>query len=386
MIEVDMDAETLIDADSHFLPTLDVPRLRQEIEGLFEFATRRETDAFMDELLRVIVPKSHGGGFKAASDDGSGRPVSSGEALIYLSDIPGHSDAKDRASLLTETGFNMQVLIPDGVFSHMFLAPHVRDVGKDIRHALARCFNLGSSSAQQLLPEVFIGTCIVPGDDVDTSCRELDRAAQLGLRVVTLTGNWHGLNWDDEQLIPLWRKISELGMVVYVHHVPFSCRVSDHVPTTFTLGLERMRRMHISNYLGFAFEYMVGMASLTLGGVLESFPDLQFCFFESGGSWLPWAMYTLDHVFQVEPQCARCHTKPSELIMKHCLVAVEPDEASISDAVRSIGSQNYILGSDYPHPPSTYPNTVEGLRRLGLAETDASNILGRNMQRVLQAV
>ena len=54
------------------------------------------------------------------------------------------------------------------------------------------------------------------------------------------------------------------------------------MPTTYTLGWERMRRLHISNYLGFAFEYMVGMAALTLGGVLQDFPSLKFCFFEAG--------------------------------------------------------------------------------------------------------
>jgi hypothetical protein len=77
-----------------------------------------------------------------------------------------------------------------------------------------------------------------------------------------------------------------------------------------TIGWERMRRLHISNYLSFAFEYMMGIASLTLGGLRKEFPNLLFCFFEAGGSWLPWVMYTLDRVYKVEPQCARCDRGP----------------------------------------------------------------------------
>ena len=61
-------------------------------------------------------------------------------------------------------------------------------------------------------------------------------------------------------------------MPIIVHPAPFACQVTDHVPRTYRLGWERMRRLHISNYLGFAFEYMVALASLTLGGVFKEFP------------------------------------------------------------------------------------------------------------------
>ena len=145
-----------------------------------------------------------------------------------------------------------------------------------------------------------------------------------------------------------------------------------------------MRRLHISNYLGFGFEYMMGMASLTLGGVLEEFPNLKFCFFEAGGSWLPWVMYTLDRTYNVERQCARCTTPPSELIRKSSLVAVEPDEACITGAIASIGSGNFIIGSDYPHPPSTYPTTAAGIETMaGLSQQDRDNILGLNFANLL---
>jgi uncharacterized protein len=177
--------------------------------------------------------------------------------------------------------------------------------------------------------------------------------------------------------------VNELQAPLYVHHNPFSCQVSDHLPTTYTIGWARMRRLHISNYLGFAFEYMMGIVSLTLDGLLKEFPNLQFCFFEAGGSWLPWVMYTLDRVYKVEPQCARCDRPPSELIHEHCYVAVEPNEFCLPQAVQAIGSENFIIGSDYPHPPSTYPHTAAGIEQMaGLSEADKANILGQNLQKL----
>ncbi|MEK7216900.1 MAG: amidohydrolase family protein, partial [Chloroflexota bacterium] len=150
------------------------------------------------------------------------------------------------------------------------------------------------------------------------------------------------------------------------------------------LGYDRIRRLHISAYLGFGIEYIWGIACLTLGGVLEEFPNLKFCFFESGASFLPWLMFRLDQSFRIEPQCARTTTKPSELIRRSILLAAESDEFCLPQAIAAIGSQNFVVGSDYPHPPSTFPNTATGIQTMeGLSDEDRANILGGNVARML---
>ena len=38
------------------------------------------------------------------------------------------------------------------------------------------------------------------------------------------------------------------------------------------------------------------------------------------------------------------------------------------------------MGSDYPHPPSTYPNTAAGIEEMeGLSAEAKDDILGRNL-------
>jgi predicted TIM-barrel fold metal-dependent hydrolase len=146
-----------------------------------------------------------------------------------------------------------------------------------------------------------------------------------------------------------------------------------------------MRRLHISNYLGFGFEYMVNMASLTLGGMLMDFPKLRFAFFEAGGSWLPWINYTLDRVYGIEPQCARCDIPPSEHILESCMVAIEPDETPIVGSIATLGHKNFIVGSDYPHPPSTFPNTAAGIETMeGLTDEMRDDMLGGNLKRLFR--
>jgi aminocarboxymuconate-semialdehyde decarboxylase len=340
-------------------------------------------------------PNARRGGFRASAagqrvtGGGNGAPAAAHSAPAATprpaGGAIGHGIPQDRAGLLPETGFDMQVLIPDGIFANSFGSPTRPHWEPGVALALCMAFNNAAAAAQRALPDTFIATARVPlALDVQESCREAERAVkELGTKIIVLTGNWMGKNFDEIALFPFWRTIADLGAVVYVHGNPFNCQVNDHVPSTYTLGWERMRRLHISNYLGFAFEGMMCCASLTLGGLLEEFPALRFCNFESGGSWLPWVYYTLDRVYGVERQCARCSTRPSELLQKAFYVAVEPDEFCLPQAVQAIGSENFIIGSDYPHPPSTFPTTAAGIEHMaGLSEQDKENILGGNLTRV----
>jgi len=149
--------------------------------------------------------------------------------------------------------------------------------------------------------------------------------------------------------------------------------------------MERMRRLHVGTYLGFGLEYTMACAALTLGGVLDEFPHLRFCFFEAGASWLPYAMYGADRSFEIEPQCARTATLPSQLMKQHCLTAVEPAE-HLEQLVEAIGSESFFFGTDFPHPEfQRYHNTAAAiLDRPGLSEEAKDNILGNNIARFLR--
>ena len=367
-----------IDGDSHFFPPVDFTGVADEL-GVSEQALDmllRDSTMFSDREARR-------GGFKASAAGKASGAVNPTAATTQQRGPIGHGIAEHRVKLLPDTGFDMQVLIADGIFANPFGSPIERTQDPGLRLALSMSYNNATAKAQAEYPDQLIGTGIVPfgGDSVEACAKEARRAVEsLGLRAITINGNWRGENWDSVELYPFWETMNDLGVPLYVHGNPFQCQVNDHIPTTFTLGWERMRRMHVSNYLGFAFEYMMAMASLTLGGVLKEFPKLRFGFFEAGGSWLPWIMYTLDRVYAVEPQCARCEVEPSQHIRESCVVAVEPDEQAIVGAISTIGSKNFIVGSDYPHPPSTYPNTAAGIQDMeGLSAEAKEDILGRNL-------
>lgn len=370
-----------IDGDSHFFPPPDFTGVADTL-GISDAAIdmlMRDASVFTDRQARR-------GGFRASAAGRQTGAVNPTAAASAPGSGPiGHGVADQRVRLLPETGFEMQVLIPDGIYGNPFGSPIERDWDAGLRLALSMGYNNATANAQREYPDQLIGTGVVPfgTESVEACVAEAKRAVQeLGLKALTINSNWRGQNWDSVELYPFWQAVKDLNVPLYVHGNPFQCQIHDHAPTNYTLGWERLRRLHISNYLGFAFEYMVAMASLTLGGVLKEFPGLKLAFFEAGGSWLPWVMYTLDRVYDIERQCARCDVRPSELILDSCVVAVEPDEQAIVGSIHTIGSKNFIIGSDYPHPPSTFPNTAAGIETMeGLSEEAKRDILGGNMAR-----
>lgn len=366
-------ATRIVDCDSHFNPRVEeASLLRLMPDGL----TATAKDMYVRDAVRFMDPASFRPGAKAEE--------------------PGNNPRRDPAARLKamddELGVDLQVLIPDGIFGHPYGgSPSGGDRPLPVRVALSRAYNNAASAAQQEYPDRFIGTCIVPFDDLEESRREVTRAVKdLGLRALMLPGNWLGKNYDTIDLYPFWETVNDLDIAIFVHQITQGCSggpaVVDHPPRYPMVGYERMRRLHIGTYLGFGLEYAMACAALSLGGVLDEFPNLRFCFFEAGAGWLPYAMLGCDRSFLIEPACARTKTMPSELIKQHCFTAVESRE-NIPALVQMMGgSENMFFGTDYPHPEYQWlPNMVNGITgHEGLSDRDKENILGRNMLRALK--
>ncbi len=363
-----------IDVDTHYYPRVDYKALREHLPRAL---TAEAKDMLVRDAMRAAEPDR-----VAAETTGKTPPQ-------QQAGNP-HRDPDARAEAMDKTGFDMQVLIPDVLFSNLYGAsPTGGDLSLPIRTGLCKVYNDAVAGAQRRYPTRFIGPANIPFDDLDASIAESLRAVRdLGLKAVLIPGNWMGQNFDSIELFPFWACLNELDVALFVHHIPQPCgqrRTVDHQPRYPMIGMERMRRLHVGTYIGFGLEYIMAVVSLTLGGVLDEFPNLRFCFFEAGASWMPYAMYGADRSFEIEPQCARTTQLPSGLIKEHCITAVEPAEP-IEQLVATLGSGNFFFGTDFPHPEyQRYQNTAAAITdREGLSEGDKANILGNNIARFLR--
>jgi predicted TIM-barrel fold metal-dependent hydrolase len=69
---------------------------------------------------------------------------------------------------------------------------------------------------------------------------------------------------------------------------------------------------------------------------------------------------------------------PSEYFKRHCFVSVEPDESTVKHVVDSIGSEQIVFSTDYPHGDSKYPEAVAHFLKLPISKNDKKKILWDN--------
>ena len=361
-------ATQIVDCDSHIVPRVDMDSFESLMpDGL----TAQARDMYAREARLWAEPQ----GRRQRPDDGP-LPL---------------RDPEERLKVLDNElgGVDTQVLIPHAQFGHLYGgAPEGEDKPLPVRIAMCKAYNNAVAAIQRDYPDRFIPTAIVPFDDLEESRREAVRVVkELGLEGIQLPANWMGQNYDTMELYPFWDTINQLDVPIFVHHIPQSCAGSlvDHVPRYPIVGQERMRRLHIGVYIGFGLEYAMAAAALSLGGVLDEFSNLRFCFFEAGAGWLPYTMMGADRSFAIQRACSRTSTRPSELIKKHCFTAIESSE-HIPALVQTMGSENFFWGTDYPHGEYQYlPNTIASITELdGISERDKENILGQTMLRALK--
>lgn len=361
-------ATKIVDCDSHIVPRVDLDSIKDLLPaGL----TPQARDMYAREARMWAEPEANRRG--GSGGGGGAVPLRDPEVRLKVLD--------------DDLGVDMQVLIPHAQFGHLYGgAPEGEDKPLATRIAIVKAYNNAVAAIQRQYPDRFIATAILPFDDLEESRTEARRVVkELAIEGLQLPANWMGQNFDCMEMYPFWDTINELDVPIFVHHIPQSCGGSlvDHVPRYPIVGQERMRRLHIGVYIGFGIEYAVCAAALSLGGVLDEFPNLRFCFFEAGAGWLPYAAMGADRSFYIQNACSRTRTPPSQLIKQHCFTAVESTE-HVPALVQSFGSENFFFGTDYPHGEFQYlPNEVDTYLNLEIPARDKENILGRTMLHAL---
>jgi len=134
--------------------------------------------------------------------------------------------------------------------------------------------------------------------------------------------------------------------------------------------------------------HMCTFMELLVGGVLERHPRLRFAFLECGASWVPYWL------FRLEEECGKFrHThpdidanvrmRPVEYWRRQCYCSVEVGEWSLPGVITTIGDDNLVLSSDFPHFDSEFPEAGTHFMELpGVSRESKRKILWDNCARL----
>ena len=247
--------------------------------------------------------------------------------------------------------------------------------------ALCRAWNDWMTDFRQLDPKRMRGAALLTLHDPALATQELRRCVEeLGMVAVQMIPNpVNGRHVHDPAFDMLWAEAERLGVPIGFHPAPLNYS-QDHFVNRF----QSRPSPTITSSLNNPVELMSAIASMTVGGVLERFPQLRVAFLEGNCSWLPWLLWRLDEYWEMskDGEEVQLQATPSEYFRRQCFISVDPDEDQVAWVIQKLGDDNIVFSSDYPHHDTRFPHATEMLLSLDISDSSKRKILWDNCARL----
>lgn len=232
--------------------------------------------------------------------------------------------------------------------------PKVYWAPPDFALRLCQAQNDGLSRLHQEHPDRFLGSIILPMQDVRLALKELERASQLpGLRGINVAHHINGLNASDRSFWDVWKACEELDQPLIMHN-------------NDPLAPDRLYQggIDLMNGLGNPFEATLSAVSMIVSGMLDAHPNLDVYLPHAGGA-LPWLIWRIDYQQAVGGWFTDIDTASTYLRrFYYDLILHSPKMSRIMFDI--VGVDRIVSGTDWPQRmatwrPSEYVEQIPGI-------------------------
>ncbi|MFQ5682661.1 MAG: amidohydrolase family protein [Candidatus Binatia bacterium] len=244
---------------------------------------------------------------------------------------------------------------------------------------LARIANDAVAELCRRHPDRFIGLATLPTSSIKDSLAELERAVhELGLRGFGCYTNLNGKPLDREELFPIYEKLADLKLPVYLHPTaPLA---------TEAVGLDIMPVL----IYGWAFDSTVAMIRLVYGRVLERFPEIDFVVADVGGV-VSFFAQRATHIYRGRTEEIRerygLKESPLDSLKRFYVDTADHPASTLRSVVDFFGPDHLVFATNYPYGPEEgcllVKNSLKAIEGLGLSRKESDKILGANAAKVL---
>ena len=212
--------------------------------------------------------------------------------------------------------------------------------------------------------------CQVPLQDIDASCKEVDRCMKAGHLGVQIGNHVGEKNLDDPGIVTFLHHCADVGAAVLVH--PWEM-----------LGEARMPKYMMPWTVGMPAETQLGIVALILSGAFDKLPrSLRICFAHGGGSF-PYLLGRLENAWKHHPVAhGNCEKPPSHYLDRFSVDSAVFDQRALGFLVATMGDDRVLLGSDYPFPLGE-ERVGALIRESRLPQPTREKLLGGNAGRFL---
>jgi aminocarboxymuconate-semialdehyde decarboxylase len=276
--------------------------------------------------------------------------------------VPGWWDIEQRLSDMDATGIGVQVLSPSPFLLYYYAEPAL---------AAEICFEVNEGMAETAsASERFWAIGQLPLQSTELSLKELEHLCDLGLQGVIVGANVEQTELDDARLEPVWARISELELPVFIHPINPSL-------------IPRLEPYHLTNLIGNPLDTTIAISRLILSGVLIRHPGIRFYLAHAGG-FIPYLYGRIDHAYGArEDTSSMIDVLPSSLLSRVWFDTIAHAEPPLRYLIESRGDTNVVVGTDYPADMSD-SHIAETLANLGLSEEARSRIEHENAEQLFR--
>ena len=262
----------------------------------------------------------------------------------------------------TTTHLRLEDMDRDGVKFSVMYPPifGMRMEDKELAIAVIRAYNDWAADFEKSAPDRFRVVAQLLPDDPEGSKDEMLRCADMGIRQVnflvgTVSSAMYQPAWDS-----FW-DAAEANNIVVNYHVGGPSRTGSF--NSAQVQEENTRKPGFGMGLGDgATVFLQPFIGLFSYGILDKRPDLRVVLAESGTGWIPFQVQEMDYRFNrvLEgriPLGFDLERLPSEVFKKQVWATYQQDLVGLN-LIPFFGEGHMMWASDYPHPDSTWPNSV----------------------------
>ncbi len=246
--------------------------------------------------------------------------------------------------------------------------------------AIFRAYNDWLADFCSADPARLKGIAMINLDDVQDGIREIERAAKMGFAGAMITElPLEHRRYDQPEYEPFWAAAQALDM-------PLSLHTATRRQGKIRGAGEKTLR-DASSRATKAFGPATSMCDMIFSGVFERYPRLKLAIVEFELSWAPHMLSTMDYTYRERHEEAIVRFKdgmrPSDFFHRNIFLSFQEDAIGIR-LRDTIGVDNMMWGSDYPHSESTFPQSRKILAEIlaGVPEDEQAKIVGGNTARL----
>lgn len=355
----------VIDADTHLTEAPDLWTKRAPAAYKDRVPHIEMVDGQPTWVVDGVVLSFQRGG-SVIDREGNKHPFQSSMVVWGIDQVhQGAYDPTVRLELMDEHGIHAQVLFPNTIGLGGQELMQVND--PVVRQLSVELYNDAAAELQESSNTRFLPMPILPAWDIEACVREVERVAAMGLRGINMTSDPSDLGspdlasraWD-----PVWAACADLQMPVHFH-IGASVTAMNFYGKYFWESQHEFVKPAIGGSMLFIGNARV-LINTIFAGIFDRHPKLKMVSVESGVGWIPFMLETMDYelIENAPEQAAELSRLPSEYFKDHWYATFwfERAQGNLQALMDSVGENNVLFETDFPHPTCLYPSPLEGIK------------------------